>query len=222
MRALRATPDECVRGYMFSSQLWADFCLECRFHSRPGRIPFDRTLLPSQRKSDHDPQRVSRRSYDLHHDGVHRGGESADSVEGWHTCRWSGIRHLHLFGRSHAGDGSLRELSHRARSRNVAECIFHLRRLPADARAVAYRARCHLFLRGGVPLSYRHPRAGADRKRNSGLPETFDCGRDRNVHRVRWIAECESGSCQSCDIRQSGNRLPTAKRNWRAWDWRSC
>ena len=49
LRALRATPDECVRGYMFSSQLWADFCLECRFHSRPGRIPFDRTLLPSQR-----------------------------------------------------------------------------------------------------------------------------------------------------------------------------
>ncbi len=79
--------------------------VECRFHSRPGRIPFDRTLLPSQRKSDHDPQRISRRPHDFHHDGVHRGRESANSLKGRHARRRSRIRHVHLCGRSDAGDG---------------------------------------------------------------------------------------------------------------------
>ena len=65
-----------------------------------------------------------------------------------------------------------------------------------------------IFLSGrGVPDSDRHPRARADRQRNSGLPEAFDRGRDRNVHRVRRIAECESGGGESGDIRQSGHRL---------------
>src|ERR1035438_8213399 len=39
----------------------------------------DRALLPSRGKSDHRPPRISRRPDHVHHDGLHRRGESADA-----------------------------------------------------------------------------------------------------------------------------------------------
>ena len=57
-------------------------------------------------------------------------GESADSFPGGNAHRWRSVRDLHLGGRGDAGHGAVRELSHRAGARHVAQRVLHLLRLP--------------------------------------------------------------------------------------------
>ena len=196
--------------------------VECPLSFRHQGSRIARTLLPSRRKSDHRAPRISRRPDDVHHDGVYRRGEPADAGPSGHADRRRRFRHLHRRGRCHSGHGTLRQLSHRAGPRHVAQRLFHLRGLSGDACSLAHGARGYLFFRRLLPGSYRDPRSGANRQRHSRVSEVFDCRRHRDVHRVRGTAQRQSRGCESGNVRQPGKFRQSRSSTGLRRVWRSC
>ena len=213
----------CNRSGIYRASL-RPHAVECPFHSAcQRRIPLDRTLLPSRRKSNHRAQRISRRPDHLHHDGVYRRGEPANSGAR-RACR------------------SKASFSPPACRRGRATLVMGLYANYPIALApgmslnayftyvvclgmhVPWRTALgrYLFFRRLLSGSYRDPRPGTNRQRHSRLSEVFDCRRHRDVHRVRRAAQRQSGGRESGNVRQPGKFCQSRNATGLRRVWRSC